>query len=109
VPLASDKVAWSPALVDCRYFTVVPDVTKLPTVLVAPFLNLTVPAENVKLRVDPWVNASPNETVPLVLTTNGKSIVRPLDVIVCVPEGAANVVLPAPAPAVIVAESVKLP
>ena len=92
VPLASDMVACVPGVVLCKYFSVAPDVTNEPTVLVVPAANFNVPRLNVNARVEPRVKASAQVTVVALfpLIAMGKSIVLALLVIVCVPLVALN-------------------
>ncbi len=109
VPLASDMVACVPGVVLCRYFSVAPDVTNEPTVLVVPAANFNVPRLNVNARLEPRVKASAQDNVPAPLLVTGKSIVLVLLVIVCVPLVALNDIALALAVSVMPEASVRLP
>jgi hypothetical protein len=89
----------------------VPAVAKAPTVLVTPFLNLTVPALMVKARVEPCVKASAKLTTPPLAVDGmliGRSMKTPFVVIVLF-AGPAKAMVRVLAAIVIDALSVTLP
>ena len=93
------------ALPDTAICPVVPKVKDLVLLLLelnicavsVKLLRSNVPAVSVKVRVDPKVRAPANWVVALLFTVTGKSRVRPLVVMVCVPEVAIKLMAVVPA------------